>query len=231
MQTNKIARLLSLIAMLSTSLLSVQAQAAPWTFTTNGTIQDGYDTSGVFGRANTDLRGLSYSQTITVDPTRYVYETGTGNVGLQYGYGALSGMASDTVTVNGVSKTFVFDLSQYNEGESYLQSVPGFGEAYQYQQGYAANGQYIYAYQYVYSFTHQFIASTSYDHSLSYAVQAGDQGGIYFTTRGHDGIAYINGGMPQHLAITAANNIPEPASLALFALGLMAVGATRRKVR
>jgi hypothetical protein len=212
------------------------AHATPWTFATRGMIFSGTDTTGVFGSANSDLAGQSYSQVFTLDPSQYQNQVGGGLTDSEhYGYGVLSGMATDTVTVNGVSKTYTWDLSNLNqwgfgEVENSLtqpssNTNPNFDQAYQSQSGVTADLQSVYGYDYVYSYTNAFNLSLSYNQVWSYNVLTGDFGESHFITSGPDGIANF-AGTPTFISINA---VPEPAPLALIGLGLLGVVAVRRK--
>src|SRR5689334_7194447 len=129
------------IAVLAAGAFAGSAQALPtWTVTTQGTISDGFDTSGVFGVAGRDLTGLSYTQTITasVDPSQY------GNMFSGPGFVDISGSGgpgfTDTLTVNGQTVTFIIGQSYYAEqflsdGASTNQ-YPYYDKVSTFQQGY-----------------------------------------------------------------------------------------------
>jgi len=183
MLINQLIKYVALTAFLLLSLLTRQAQA--WVFTTSGTISSGYDSSGVFGTAGADLTGLSYTQAITVDPAQYAIQvsTGTGQSGSDTL--PISGTATDTVTVNGVTQSYIFDLTQTNFGQSILtnyltQASIAYDQAYQYQRGATANGQYIWASGDLSSNINAFNLSLSYTQSWSYSVQTGDSASAYF---------------------------------------------------
>ncbi len=222
-------KLVKFAAVIAATLFAGHAQAAPWTFTTTGTIQSGYDSSGVFGAANTDLYGKSYIMTMVLDHDLYSYQY---NYNQQInGYGTLTGSATNTVTVNGVTKSYTFDLSKYNWGQSYLYANPSFTQAYQYQSGTTTGGLSVYGENTIYAWNNATFAQTAANPAFKYQSVAGDYGYANFNVSGNSTYAYFNGGRPQTLSINAAADVPEPAPLALFALGLVAFGVARRKAR
>jgi hypothetical protein len=81
------------------------ASAQTWTVTTTGQISTGYDTSGIFGTANADLAGMTYTQTITasIDPAQWSATAAGADYIDLYGSGPLF---TDTVTVGGHSVTY-----------------------------------------------------------------------------------------------------------------------------
>lgn len=101
--------------LVAASAFATGAQAAPtWTVTMTGTIQEGYDSTGVFGTAGQDLAGLAYKQTITasVDPSQYgeSYQDGWLHF-MRYS----SAPITDTVTINGRTLSFQITNVQFEE--------------------------------------------------------------------------------------------------------------------
>ena len=117
MLISKLIKHLALTAFLLLSLFAGQAQATNWTYTISGTISSGTDSIGIFGAAGANLAGLAYSQSIIVDPGQYAHQI--TNSLLTEGYGTLptGSTAIDTVTVNGVTQSYILDLTQYNFGQ------------------------------------------------------------------------------------------------------------------
>src|SRR4051794_19827348 len=100
--------------LVTAALVSVCAHAVPWTVTVSGTIYlagtGASDNLGLFAAPGTVLTGLSYTETISTDPSLNTYEV-IANADLHSTYGgseqsAGSGAAyTITTTVNGVAYT------------------------------------------------------------------------------------------------------------------------------
>ncbi len=229
-----------LTALLLMSLYTGLAQA--WTFTTSGLITSGYDTTGVFGTANQDLTGLAYTQSLTLDPAQY--ETQYIDLYSLNSYGSLlAGTATDTVTVNGLTHSYLFDLTQKNWGWAFLYKgltqVGGNNDyVYQYQEGVTTHGQSIFALGSVYSLFNPLNIGLSYTQIWSYSPQAGDGGYASFgigssgfqksVIGGSNDEAYFDG-TPSFISINAATAVPEPTGLLLLALGLIGLAIIHRK--
>lgn len=223
----------AVVVALSVSMTST-ANAAPWTFTSQGTISSGYDTTGVFGSTNTDLTGKTFTQSITLDPTAYI-DYAYSDVYINESYGSLgsSATATDTVTVDGVTQTFTWDLFQSNLGRSYLaafltNAAPTFDEVYQYQTGSTADDTFLTANNRLYSYVNAFDLGLNFDQSLLYNVQSGDVGYAYFNLSGHSGIAHFEAFSPSSFVINAPA-VPEPETYAMLLLGLGLLGFIARR--
>lgn len=228
MPTFKLANIAALIVTLSASMLMSSAQAAPIVFTTTGTIDDGYDSTGVFGTAG-DLAGKSYTLSFALDPALYAYSGAYESA--KYTYGAYAGSFTETITVNGVTRTYVLDLSQYNSGETYTSTSASFNEIYQSQYGMTTAGDWVDAQSYVYDyFNNPALAQAATLATTSYQLTGGDYSNAYFSVGGGN-TAYFSSNTVKTLSIRAANDIPEPAPLALMALGLVALAVSGRKNR
>lgn len=207
-------------------------------FTTNGIITSGFDATGVFGTANVDLTGLSYTQSFTLDPAQYAEQI-TNSV-QHYGQGRLvAGTATETVTVNGLTQSYLLDLTQSNSGEVEFQNqltqglVGGADQAYYNQVGVTTDGQSFFGYMSVYSYANPLNIGLSYTQIWSYSPQAGDFYDTFFETSGPDGITQF-WGAPSFISINAvpeptSNAVPEPTGLMLFALGLIGLTGMHRK--
>ena len=189
--------------------------------------------TGVFGTANQDLTGLAYTQSLTLDPAQYSYQYTDAYT--QYGYGnLLAGTATDTVTVNGLTHSYLFDLTQSNWGEAYL-SNGLIQEAYQDHSGVTTDGQSIVSSGSVYSYVNPLNIGLSYTQIWSYSPQAGDYGNAYFNIgsgryqtsdiAGLNDQAYFYG-TPSLISINA---VAEPEGLMLLALGLIGLAGMHRK--
>lgn len=212
---------------LSASFLSSNAVAAPWTFITTGIVQSGSDSQGVFGTANSDLSGLNYSFTTIVDPLAYRYNYGGAGYGYQSHYGDNSGSVTQKITIGNVTKTYTLAGWTYS-GQSYMHESPSFDQAYQYNYFRNNDGHYVQAYSSVYSSTNNILNTWNYDQRVAYAPVSSDGGYTYFAMSNGLGSAYFNGGVPTSLSINAGD-VPEPAPLALFGLGMVALAFARRK--
>ena len=208
-------------------------QAHAWTFTTSGLITSGFDNTGIFGIANEDLTGLAYTQTLTIDPNQYEYQyTNPYN---HYGNGSLvAGTATETVTVNGLTQSYLLDLTQSNSGQFSLINqltqglVGGVDQAYQNQVGVTTDGQSFISYMNVYSYANPLNIGLSYTQIWSYSPQAGDVHDAWFRISGPDGTTQF-WGAPSFISINAATAVPEPTGLLLLALGLIGLAGMHRK--
>jgi PEP-CTERM motif len=239
-------RLLTALLLMGLSI----GQAQAWTFTTSGLITSGYDSTGVFGTANQDLTGLAYTQSLTLDPA--LYDTQYTGAYMQGGYFssslAVTGTATDTVTVNGQTHSYILDLTQsfitplYDGAYLFNALTQGFGsydEAYQYHSGVTTDGQYIISEGEVWSTINPLNIGLSYTQIWSYSLQPGDGGYAYFGIEGGlsqrksviEGLndqAYFSG-TPTFISINAATAVPEPTGLMLLALGLIGLTGRHRK--
>lgn len=95
---------------LSLSAFATEAAQTAWTITTTGTIQSGFDSSGVFGFVG-DLTGLTFTQSITAS----VWQGWSDHVDSSDHsitmYSGSGGAFIDTVTVNGTTVTFTSALT------------------------------------------------------------------------------------------------------------------------
>jgi hypothetical protein len=197
------------------------ASATTWSFSSSGTIDSGIDVTGIFGNSGTDLANLYYSQRITLDPSLYdAYQY--SDIYGSNGYGSLpsTALATDTVTVNGISVTFTWDTSNFNYGQSsvysYLtQGIQDVDYAYQYQYGYQASGSYVESNSFVYSYANAFNIGPGFDQFWAYYVQPNDNAHSSFFVSGNNEYAYFNA-TPTKFSIS----VPEPQTYTLLLAGL-----------
>ncbi len=234
---SKLFKSLLLAATVAISLIGNQAHAAPFVFTAYGTITSGQDHDGIFGNAASALDGQLFSRTISFETSQnstqfddQYYSYAEGNAG--------NATATDITTVNGhVFSTLITTTSNgnyasianfltqlgtvYSDGHAWYDSV--FGSVC----GNAEDGQFTCGWQSLSSTINPFVAAPELDQSLSYTTQAGDISDFWFYTSGIHGSANFNGTIS---AITLnAGTVPEPATLALFAFGLLGVISLRRR--
>jgi hypothetical protein len=217
------------------SISSVPASAAIVTATYKGTVDYGYDGTGVFGAAGTDLTGDAFTAVYKINdaapgayavsnPPYYSYIYG----GSAYG---TTSPVSAVVTINGHS------LSAGNyAGEAFQAASPWYySEVYHFAENYSSNANgyaYAYAYNYVYSSSDPFVTSADYHTPLSHQVQPGDYGYGYVQTYAYD---YRTGSYQSAYAglsdssVTISSGVPELGTWAMMIIGFGGVAVQMRR--
>jgi hypothetical protein len=232
MKIRKFLKSVAFATSFSLSLFYGNAQATVWTFTTQGTIDFGVDNNYFFG-TSTSLAGLSYTDVITIDPTLYSFQFSDSTT--HYGRDIQSGTATDMLTVNGVTKTFTWDLTVLDTGLSYLsnnvtQGVPGIDEAQQFQQGKNIHGRYLNNNSFVSSSVNALNLGLNYDQNWSYNVQTGDFAQTVIYSINPNNIEdFFMSGTPTFASINSVPAVPEPENYAMLMAGLSLMGVVARR--
>jgi hypothetical protein len=211
---------IGLVVAMGAALAAGRAEALDLIVTYTGTVTSGFDTSGVFGGANSDLSGDPFSVTYTINP-----ETPGLNITVAPGYSGVSGYgaadpATAVLTING--STLYIGLGY--EGDAFAQ----------------ANGTYVVEHDAYYS-QNTFVATGIYNNQdnefttgkywlpLSYTVKPGDEASGLFAVGDNGQSAYGD------LAVASVNittgGLPEPGVWAIMLVGFFGVGAAVRDRR
>ncbi|OWW19464.1 PEP-CTERM sorting domain-containing protein [Noviherbaspirillum denitrificans] len=228
----KIKQILSLVGIFLIISATSTAHAVPFIFNVHGTITSGMDWGGLFGATGTALDGLSYSQSISFDPDQNSNNSAGGMYFQSEGPGATATVKTE---VNGnafVAAVGASGMSPFASISNFLTEVgsvfPGFpwsDNVYASACNAVTDPQFVCVLQDVRSYTVPFVPKATLDQSLSYAVQPGDETFVNFHVSSNYNVTYFQATVKE----LTLNAVPEPATLALLAIGLLAGAIRRRK--
>ncbi len=138
--------------------------------TFSGIIDYGFDNTGIFGTANQNLAGLTFTQSITANTNPALWTVNSGNSFFQ----EMSGFGpafSDKVTINGNSVTFDVSGPSYGRQTLFNQLTSqggGQDQIWTEQRGLTGNNDVIWGQQYAYSNTTSFIPSLDFSQQLDH---------------------------------------------------------------
>jgi hypothetical protein len=215
-------------AVFAAATSAMPAQAGTFTLTTTGIIDEGKDNSGVFGVVGQDLKGLTFTQSITIS----VAWSDWSGYGRYNGYDSVLGYGpalSDTVTVNGKSVTFNAKSASGQMSVS-ADSYQNADKIYSYLNGPMPKGGSIYSLMAVYA-SYDFIPIASLNQSIAQNMTLNDPGFdtlSEFRITADTNNAYFSS---HHLTSIFMNvpAVPEPETYAMLVVGICLVGARARR--
>lgn len=222
--------------------------ASSWTVSATGIISSGFDFAGIFGTSQ-DLTGIPYTLTITSDPSLnaddssdppLISETSGGN-----SFGVYGSPSTITATVNGQSFTRTVDPNIRGilagdggygmNNQSVWLLPPSYSSITSANYGYSQNATDRVAGDiHVSNDTNLFLSSSSFDQSLTYAIQVGDTSSSYWiyesVINGDYGSYSKFSGAITSISINPEVTVPIPAAIWLFGSCLVGLfGFARRK--
>ncbi len=222
----------AMLAFILVCLSSTCAQAAIIKSTAHGVITYGIDGMGLFGQAGADLKGLQYSQTISLDRALNVdgvFEGQAQSIG--------TSPATVATTVNNITFTRIVSPSSNGNGFAVVNKAflgidfKSDGISAVAQDFNATSG--FQGYQYVFSKT-PFVGAIA-DPGMHYlgVVQPGDeyyQNFVFFDFVLNISTTFdARSDSIEFNAVEASGSVPEPATAALISLGLIGFAVSRRK--
>ena len=222
-------RSLAVAATAAALFSTTPALAATMIATYSGTIESGYDNTGVFGIANANLVGFGYVSTFT-------YDTNGGGAGFsdansQYIYGGRgwgtpgeSPISVATITINGVTRS----IGSYADGFIYTSSTPFV------QHG--VDDSFYGGIDYIHNSAFPVGAPPRVDQILAPVAAPSDGGATRFLGNGDDAFLYFGNDVIYSVADVVTDPgpgpgpVPEPASWALMIAGFGMVGSAQRRV-
>ncbi len=219
------------------ALSACALDASAWMVTFSGTIDYGFDNTGVFGTPDLNLAGLSFTQSITAntDPTQWTIASGNSFFQEMSGFGPAF---TNTVTVNGYSVTFDIDSTSYGRQTLFDQLFTqnaGQDLLWTEQRGLVDNGDVVWGQQYAFSNTSPFVPSLDFNQSIDHS-GTGLTSYAHFTITGARNAhfySYNNSFVINDIpVVNPPVDVPEPSVLGLFMGALGLVGLVRlRKSR